>query len=82
MQQRITEVLSLAKQAIQTPEAYAYLPEIIRTLEVMLNSLHQDREDRGRIARGLGRLVTEDYAFSESPLGTELLKLADDFASK
>jgi hypothetical protein len=38
------------------------------------------RELRERMAGGLGRIVTDYLAFSESRLGGELLKLADDFA--
>jgi len=47
----------------------------------MLGSIDQNREVRDRIASGLGRLVTDNYCFSESELGQELLQVADNFAT-
>jgi hypothetical protein len=80
MRDKILEVLDQARKASQQPGAYAFLPEIIESLEAMLSNLDSPRERRERMAGALGRLVTENYQFSESPLGTEILALADSFA--
>ena len=37
--------------------------------------------ERDRMAGALGRIVTEDFSFSESVLGGKLLDIADKFAS-
>ena len=62
--------------------SYPFLPDIVEVLRQMERDLHSSRERRERLAAGLGRLVTEDWAFSESALGGALLQLADDFASE
>jgi hypothetical protein len=78
---RIDDALVKAKQASQIEGAYSYLPAIINALGEMRNGVHADSNSRWKIAGALGRLVTEDYTFSEGPLGQALLKLADEFAA-
>ena len=77
----IAATILQAESAARNPDSYAYLPEIIESLRSMLDGDTMSQRDRERLAGGLGRLVTDDFAFSESHLGTKLLELADQFAS-
>lgn len=79
---RITEALVQGEKACKSPGAYPFLPEIQETLKAMLAGLARTQKERERLAAALGRLATEDFGFSESQLGTTLLELADDFASR
>ena len=82
MRTRIRELLGELRKPQGEASAFPYLPEVIESLEAMEHSLEAPRERRVKMAGALGRLVTEDFAFSESPLGGAILKLADDFASR
>ena len=68
------------RSAQDEPGASGYLPGIEATLERMLEKISAPRAERDRIAGGLGRVVTDDYAFSESELGGRLLAVADEYA--
>lgn len=59
--------------------AFGFLPSVANVLEQMIEEISAPRMKRDRIAGALGRLVTEDYAFSESELGGKLLELADEY---
>jgi hypothetical protein len=63
------------------PGAYAFLPEIIESLKAMQSGSTMTSGERERLAGSLGRLITEDFTFSEGPLGSMLLELAEQFAS-
>jgi hypothetical protein len=80
MQSRIAKVLTEARQAALTQDAYPFLPDIIKALEAMQCGLSLARERRERMAGAVGRLVTDGLDFAESPLGSSILKVADDFA--
>lgn len=79
MKGKIAELIDLAKRALKKPESFPFLPEIIESLENMQKNLNENRDRKERMAGALGRLVTEDFNFSESELGTKILKIADDF---
>ncbi len=79
MKERIEEIIGLAKRASEDPESYPFLPEIIESLENMKKNLNVNRERRERMAGALGRIITEDFNFSESELGSKLLKVVNDF---
>jgi hypothetical protein len=64
----------------QVSGSYPYLPEIMKSLEMMESGFSLSRERRAKMAGALGRLITEDSAFAESPLGSKLLKVASQFA--
>lgn len=81
LQDRIASAIREAELAGSVPDAYAFLPEIIESLKAMQRGSTMTSGERERLAGGLGRLVTEDFAFSEGPLGTMLLELAEQFAS-
>lgn len=81
MRDKIEKLLRRARASHGKSAAYAFLPEIIRSLEAMQTSLSAPRARRARMAGALERLVTEDFTFSKSPTGAELLDLADEFAS-
>ncbi|KDA54436.1 hypothetical protein EG19_12025 [Thermoanaerobaculum aquaticum] len=85
MKGEIQGLIAKCKVAAKQPAAYGFLPDIIGELEDIKSELEKDQPNPERLllwARGLGRLVTDSYAFSESPLGTELLELADDVVRK
>jgi hypothetical protein len=81
MHERIEAALARLRESAHGARATVYLPEIIRSFEAMLDNLDALQERRARMAGAVGRLVTEDYAFSENPLGEEVLGIFDDFAS-
>lgn len=81
MRTRITEVLGKLRKPARGAKPAVYSSEIIQSLEAMLGSLEAPQNRRAQMAGALERLVTEDYAFSESELGGEILRLTDDFAS-
>ena len=39
-----------------------------------------DEKIRSRMVGALGRIVTEDMRFAESPLGEEILSMTEDYA--
>jgi hypothetical protein len=79
MKEKITELIGLAKRNSTKPGSFPFLPEIIESLENMQKNLNVSRDRKEKMAGALGRLVTEDFNFSESELGNKLLKIADDF---
>lgn len=81
MRKRIEQLLKKVKRAGGKKGSYPFLPEIIQSLEVMRDSPNLSQERRAKMAGALGRLVTEDYRFSESSLGGEILKVVEEFAS-
>jgi hypothetical protein len=82
LQDSITSAIREAEAASTVPGSYAFLPEIIASLKAMQSRSTMTSGERERLAGSLGRLVTEDSAFSEGPLGTMLLELAEQFASQ
>lgn len=81
IKKRIAEAIEAAREANKPPAAYPYLSAIIEVLSQMENNVHADLESRTKMSGALGRLVTEDYAFSQSPLGNDLLEISDYFSS-
>ena len=81
MKATLTRLLAKARNASQNPGAYAFLPDIIKSLEEIQRELDRSNPDSKALVHrvgGLGRLVTESFAFSESPLGQELLGFVSD----
>lgn len=81
LKERIKNLLVQAREAAQGSQAHWLLPHVIDVLEIMLNRL-QNREDLLGAAGALGRIVTDDYTFSESPLGGKLLDLVTEIVSQ
>jgi hypothetical protein len=81
MRARIEAVLAKLREAAQGTMPTAYLPDIIESLEAMLENLDAPRERRDRMAGALGYIVLDDFAFAESALGGEVLEITDAFAS-
>ncbi|TFH33114.1 MAG: hypothetical protein E4G99_11910 [Anaerolineales bacterium] len=80
-------ILNLIAQCNQPggQASYPYLPEIIETLEAMhagMTSAVIDKDMKERWVRGLGRLVTENYTFSESELGALLLDFITEYRAR
>ncbi len=82
MKKRIGEANTKARKALEVPGSYPFLPEIIKMLEKMQDGIELEKDRRVRMAAALGRLVTEDFSFSESELGGELLRLGEDFSQE
>lgn len=55
---------------------YPYLPELIEALKKLRET---SLENKHNVATAIGRLVLEDYSFSESLLGAKLLQIADSY---
>lgn len=82
LQERLEDVIELCISQSEKPESYPFLPEIIETLELIRSCLESgdcEKEQSQQWLRGLGRLITEDYSFSESELGTLLLDFTSGF---
>jgi len=83
MQERIDEMLAAVTAASQQPDAHRLLPYVTKSLQA-LSGLSRaptvDRSSLRKAAGALGRIVTDDYTFSESPLGQSLLDLINDIA--
>jgi hypothetical protein len=79
MKEKIAVLIDLAKRDLKKPESFPFLPEIIESLENMQKNLNVSRDRKEKMAGALGRLVTEDFNFSESELGNKILQIADDF---
>ena len=80
MKNKIEKILVKVKDAMEDEGSYPFLPEIAQSIEAMKDGMTLNHERRSKMAGALERLVTEDYAFSESTLGEEILKLSDEFA--
>jgi hypothetical protein len=79
---RITKAIVQVEKASESPRAYGFLPDIKECLKAMLAGLAtMTPKERDRLAGGLGYLVSDNFAFAESSLGTTLLEVADEFAS-
>ncbi|KPL89271.1 hypothetical protein SE16_02000 [Ardenticatena maritima] len=81
VEEKIKALLAQAKDAAQEPQSHWLLPHVINVLEAMLDCLPDQKALLGA-AGALGRIVTDDYAFSESPLGGELLDLVTEIVSQ
>ena len=79
MTDAIDDLLKMAQEETGKKDSYPFLPEIIRSLEVIRDDPGAAQEERVRRARGLGRLVTESFDFSESPLGTSILLFLEGY---
>lgn len=75
----IDELISKVECQIGRDDAFAFLPEIRDTLATIKQSAVASREARSRLAAGLERLILEDYQFSESKLGHELLGFSNRY---
>lgn len=80
----VLETLHMLKtevgRAKEEPKAFAFLPGIEAQLDWMIQRIFKSRAERSKSAGALARVVTEDYAFSESDLGGRLLEVADEYA--
>jgi len=81
LEEKIKALLAQAKDAAQEPQSHWLLPHIIDVLQAMLDCL-PDQEALLGAAGALGRIVTDDYTFSESSLGGELLDLVTEIVSQ
>ncbi len=83
MKEKIERTLVLTQTANSKPNSHWLLPHVIRSLEVMLQSIHKKEDPISlvREARGLGRIISDDYLFSESELGGRLLDIVNDILS-
>src|SRR5260370_23021270 len=77
LKSRIADAVALVESARKDREPFGLLADISKLLLQMQQSVHADANCRAKLAGGLGRLVTDNYEFSESPLGTRLLELPD-----
>lgn len=79
MKKSIEVVLDDARREAGKPASYPFLPEIIESLEAIRDNPNAPKNRRVGMARALERLVMDNFAFSESPLGTAILEVANEF---
>lgn len=79
---RIDELIARVDAALQKEGAYAFLPEIRESLERIKTLSDKSRAQRTKHARGIEGFILDNYQFSESQLGTDLLAFTDDYVEK
>ena len=79
MNRRILKLMDRLRAEMNKPEAYAYLPEIIESLEDIGNNLDLPEKDRRGKNGALGYIVLDNYAFAESSLGQEICDVLTDY---
>jgi hypothetical protein len=62
----------------QTIPMMPYILESLKRLLMLYKSDHPDRRFLDDEVYGLGRIVMDDYRFSDGPLGQKLMQLAND----
>jgi hypothetical protein len=65
------------------PESHPMIPELIRLLGLIIKIVSSDKPDRENLRRqalGVIRIAMDDYRFSDSPIGTKLIKLLLDIS--
>jgi hypothetical protein len=81
----IANLLRRVRLAQRLPESYGYLDGIARDVEAIGRELISDSPDNAQVEgwlAGLGRLITDDFAFSESSLGEELLQFVNEISAE
>jgi len=81
MNDNIERLIEKTREEKERPNSYPFLPEILESLLRMRENLNETRERREKLASALERLVLEDFSFSESKLGGEILEIAESFAN-
>ena len=79
MKEYIDKLFKATSKEREKPNSYSFLPEILESLKKIAESCEEPRECRVKIAAALERLVLEDFNFSESQLGGEILRFAEQF---
>ena len=79
MNNKLDKLITSIEGEIKKPDFYPYLPEILEILNLMRITTEADKERKTKLIGGLMRLVTEDFEFSESVLGTEILEVANQY---
>ncbi len=81
MKSRTKSLMTEVKVESQRPSSFGLLPEIIQVLARIQNEFDKGIPDSQHLVEGasaLGRLVTDSYVFSESPLGDKLIQFVND----
>lgn len=84
MNERIAQLRSDLKKLTRPGDYQPIIPHVIKTLDAMLACNKNDKTDQEtlrNLTRGLGRLVTDDFEFSESSVGNDLLRLISEVLS-
>lgn len=76
----LEQAIKLTRESLKDSERYAYLPEILQTLEAIAST--KDSMKRRRLVSGLGRLASEDIEFLEGPLGGLLSDLVTELSGE
>lgn len=80
----VDDCLKKCRDLLLSKKSYFMLPTIIECLENMSSALDNDYWDtrNTKLGTGLGRLVMEDFSFSESELGSRLMEIANAWSRK
>ncbi len=79
LRSHIDTLLDEIRKAQASAKPHPFLTVVERSLEAMKKNVRAKKGDRERMATGLGRIVTEDYAFSESELGDHIFTVINEF---
>jgi hypothetical protein len=89
LEKKINKLIIQCKNESNKPDSFSFLPEITATLklinEIISTGVGHPRfgkNEREKIVRGLGRLVTEQVSFSESRLGERILLACEEFVNQ
>jgi len=78
---RLDDLITEAELESKKDDCFRFLPDIVKSLVALREGLKAKKigkEKRRRMIGGLGRIITEDYSFSEGKLGTQLLNFLND----
>ena len=81
MKEEILRLITVVREEAKKPGASVLLPSIIKCLESMAESVNDPQERREWLAAGLGRIVMESPALTESTLGQEIFRVLNKFAN-
>lgn len=82
MEDKLDKLIKLIEFEVKEKDAFPYLFSIMEILKMMRSSISDKKTDKKKVSQligGLMRLVTEDFEFSKSDLGKEILEVANQY---
>lgn len=82
LRRHIDDVLCEVRKSQGSTLPHPFLGVIEESLEHMKKNVRAKKVDRESMAGALGRIMTEDNAFSESELGDRIFEVINEFAGE